>query len=66
VSRPADSKRSKPAQPSPEDQSGSTGRRVPEGNEPTGEDSGQDRYGQSGFSGKDTGRRENRPRKKSR
>ncbi len=38
-----------PAQPSSDDQSGSTGRRAPDGEQPQGIDTGQGRYGQSGF-----------------
>jgi hypothetical protein len=40
-----------PAQPGTDEQSGSTGRRVADGNPPPGQDSGQGRYGQSGFAG---------------
>jgi hypothetical protein len=40
-----------PAQPSTNEQSGSTGRRVADGNPPPGKDTGQDHYGQSGFAG---------------
>ena len=40
-----------PAQPSADEQSGSTGRRVADGNQPPGQDTGQDRYGQSGYGG---------------
>lgn len=41
----------KPAQPSADEQSGSTGRRTPDSAESQGANTGQDRYGQSGFPG---------------
>ena len=44
--------RAKPAQPTADEQSGSTGRRVATGNPDAGADTGQDRYGQSGYGGK--------------
>lgn len=40
-----------PAQPSTDEQSGSTGRRAVDQDTPAGQDTGQDRYGQSGFAG---------------
>lgn len=46
-------KRSKPKQPNAAEQSGSTGRRAADGPQRD-KDSGQDRYGQSGFAGRET------------
>jgi hypothetical protein len=40
-----------PAQPGAGEQSGSTGRRVADGNPAPGPDTGQDQYGQSGYAG---------------
>jgi hypothetical protein len=41
----------KTKQPASNDQSGSTGRQSPDAKTPTGKDTGQDRYGQSGVAG---------------
>jgi hypothetical protein len=38
----------RPSQPSTDEQSGSTGRRVADDRQPAGKDTGQDRYGQNG------------------
>lgn len=51
VSHPADSDNAgnpRPSQPSTDEQSGSTGRRVADDRQPAGRDTGQDRYGQNG------------------
>jgi len=47
-----DDRRQKPAMPSTNEQSGSAGRQTGHGKEEQGKDTGQDRYGQSGFGGK--------------
>ena len=47
----------RPAQPSTEDQSGSTGRRTDPAILDQSKDTGQDHYGQSGFAGKKPGKR---------
>jgi hypothetical protein len=51
ASHPADSDAGgnpQPSQPSTDEQSGSTGRRVADERQPAGRDTGQDRYGQNG------------------
>jgi len=55
--KPADPAKSQPSQPSADEQSGSTGRRVADRDTPKGQDTGQDRYGQSGFAGSDPGKK---------
>lgn len=65
-SRPADTDHDgdpKPAQPSSDEQSGSTGRRAADETQPAGADTGQDRYGQSGLAGKDPGKPPSKPGK---
>jgi hypothetical protein len=55
--KPAEPEKSKPSQPSADEQSGSTGRRAADRDTPQGKDTGQDRYGQSGFAGTDPGKK---------
>jgi hypothetical protein len=55
--KPAEPGKSKPSQPSADEQSGSTGRRAPDRDTPKGKDTGQDHYGQSGFAGRDPERK---------